>query len=230
MLKERFVTNPLWLTFLDIYFILFKGSIRFTVNWISPKNAWKPIAAGSGTIMIEWGQLKPTIMRGHYSLLHLPFKPDCLAVPKALVPKISDKQLFDCTTFVWKSWLYMIMSCTYFWAKALPILILLMSPIWQSSSSIGTTFNVFSYDAVWTENRTHHLLDDERMRYGLRQSYLRSLACLCQFNYLRVTCGSPLRGAGSNWRKEYLSPSSNSIIAAFKCKNMKLVHTIKNTP
>ncbi len=25
----------------------------------------------------------------------------------------------------------------------------------------GTTFNVFSYDTVWADNRTHHPFDDE---------------------------------------------------------------------
>ncbi len=35
-------------------------------------------------------------------------------------------------------------------------------------AAVGTTFNVFSYDAVWAENWTHHLPNAGRMRYLLR--------------------------------------------------------------
>ncbi len=34
-------------------------------------------------------------------------------------------------------------------------------------AAVGTTFNVFSYDAVWAENWTHHLPNACRMRYLL---------------------------------------------------------------
>ncbi len=37
-------------------------------------------------------------------------------------------------------------------------------------AAVGTTFNVFSYDAVWAELRTHHLPNAGRMRYRLRQT------------------------------------------------------------
>ncbi len=39
----------------------------------------------------------------------------------------------------------------------------------QQAAAEGTAFNVFSYDAVWAENRTHHLSDDDnQMLYMLR--------------------------------------------------------------
>ncbi len=44
-----------------------------------------------------------------------------------------------------------------FGAKAFPL-----------TRNIGTTFNVFSYVAVWDEHRTHHLLNAELIRYVLR--------------------------------------------------------------
>ncbi len=56
-----------------------------------------------------------------------------------------------------------------FWAKAFPLLILLMSRIWHSSSRYN--FYVFSYDAVWAENWTHHLRNAERIRYQLRHRH-----------------------------------------------------------
>ena len=34
-------------------------------------------------------------------------------------------------------------------------------------SAVGTTFNVFSPDAVWAEHRTHHLPDAEPVRFVL---------------------------------------------------------------
>ena len=51
-----------------------------------------------------------------------------------------------------------------FGAKAFPLLILLMSHIWHSSSR---SFNVFSFDAVWAENWIYNLPNDGRMRYKL---------------------------------------------------------------
>ena len=36
---------------------------------------------------------------------------------------------------------------------------------------IGKIFSVFSYDAVWTENRTCHLPNNEHMRYVFRFSH-----------------------------------------------------------
>ncbi len=50
-------------------------------------------------------------------------------------------------------------------AKAFPILILLMSRTWQTA--VGTTFNVFSYYAVWAEPRIHHLPNAELVHYVL---------------------------------------------------------------
>ncbi len=36
----------------------------------------------------------------------------------------------------------------------------------------GTTFNDFSYDAVWAKNRTYHLPNAEQMRHVLGHSRL----------------------------------------------------------
>ena len=36
---------------------------------------------------------------------------------------------------------------------------------------LGTTFNAFSYEAALSEIQTHHLPDDEWMRYVLRYSH-----------------------------------------------------------
>ena len=52
-----------------------------------------------------------------------------------------------------------------FWAKALPLLILTMSRIWHNSRR--SAFNVFSYDELWADHRTHHLPDAERIYYVL---------------------------------------------------------------
>ena len=38
-------------------------------------------------------------------------------------------------------------------------------------AAAGATLNVFSNDAVWVENRMHHLPDDERMLYVLLYTY-----------------------------------------------------------
>ena len=56
---------------------------------------------------------------------------------------------------------------------------------WLASDipAIGRALDFFSYDVFRTENRTHHLPDDERMRYVLRNSswfngYLSTSLCL----------------------------------------------------
>ncbi len=89
MLKERFVTNPIWVTFIDIYSISFKGSIGFTVNWIPPTKCIETNCSWSETVIIEWGHLKR---------IYLSFKTDFLAGQT-----ISENHIFDCTTFAWKS-------------------------------------------------------------------------------------------------------------------------------
>ncbi len=47
-------------------------------------------------------------------------------------------------------------------------------------AAVGSTSNVFSYDAVWGENRTNHLVDDVRMRYVLRQDNNVYLHRMCE--------------------------------------------------
>ena len=39
--------------------------------------------------------------------------------------------------------------------------------LYRYIAAVNTTFNIFSYDAVWTEHRTHHLPDAGQMRYML---------------------------------------------------------------
>ncbi len=46
------------------------------------------------------------------------------------------------------------------WANAFPILELLMSLIWYSSRE-DKTLNVFRYEAISSEKRTHHLPSNE---------------------------------------------------------------------
>ena len=41
---------------------------------------------------------------------------------------------------------------------------------------VGRAFNVFSYEAVWTEHRTHYLPEAERIHYVL--SYRRGLVSI----------------------------------------------------
>ena len=68
------------------------------------------------------------------------------------------KQPFNCTTFP----LTMnVIELRLFWAQVFPLLALLIA------AAVGTTFINSSYDKVWAENRTHHLSDDEQMRYVL---------------------------------------------------------------
>ena len=39
----------------------------------------------------------------------------------------------------------------------------------RAIAAVGTAFNVFSFDAVWVEHRTHHLPNAEQIRYVLCQ-------------------------------------------------------------
>ena len=55
-----------------------------------------------------------------------------------------------------------------FWAEASPLLINECSA--SDIPAEGTTFSVFSYDAVIAENRNHHLPNAERMRYVFHHS------------------------------------------------------------
>ena len=47
----------------------------------------------------------------------------------------------------------------------------------------GTTFNVFSYDTVWADNRTHHPLDDE---LGHKYSKVTASKLKQQLNWLET--------------------------------------------
>ena len=38
-------------------------------------------------------------------------------------------------------------------------------------TALGPTMNIFNYNAVWSENRTHNISNDERTHYLLRNSY-----------------------------------------------------------
>ncbi len=53
-----------------------------------------------------------------------------------------------------------------FRVKAIPLLIVLITCI--DIAAVCTTFNAFSYGAVWADNWTHHLPNSGRMRYLLR--------------------------------------------------------------
>ena len=64
-----------------------------------------------------------------------------------------------------------------FWAKVFPIFILLMPDI----AAVRKTFNVFSYDVVWAELRTHHLNEPTRMLYVLCHGHGKQ-----QHNILRI--------------------------------------------
>ncbi len=50
-----------------------------------------------------------------------------------------------------------------FWAKSFSLLVLTYIDI----AAVDTTFNVFSYDAVWAEHRTHYLPNAWHKRYVL---------------------------------------------------------------
>ena len=67
------------------------------------------------------------------------------ACPETHPYYIADNLPFDCKTFVWKSKLCLVMSCASLGPRHSPTHII-MSRIWHSS--IGTTFNVSSFDAV----------------------------------------------------------------------------------
>ncbi len=70
------------------------------------------------------------------------------------IPIITDTQPLNCTIFVLKPKLCMVMSCTCFVFCHSPYLYYECSA--SNMSPAGTTFNVFSYDAIWTDNGTHH--------------------------------------------------------------------------
>ncbi len=67
-----------------------------------------------------------------------------------ILNELVDNQPFVCTTFVWKSKLFMELSCacigprhspySYYQCRAYDIV------------AVGTTFKVFSYDVVWADN------------------------------------------------------------------------------
>ncbi len=72
--------------------------------------------------------------------------PDRLAGPKALDPIM----VLSCACFGPRHSTY-----SYYWCRASDI------------AAVGTTFNVFSYDASWAENWTYHLPNAGRMRFQL---------------------------------------------------------------
>ena len=53
-------------------------------------------------------------------------------------------------------------------------------------AAVGTTFNVFSYDAVLPEHRTHHLPNAKQIRYVLCHG--RGLLCLTKTHFRRADC------------------------------------------
>ncbi len=81
------------------------------------------------------------------------------------IPIIADNQPFDCTTFVWKSKLCMVLSCTCLGPRHSPYSY--YSCRVSDIAAVVTTFNVYSSNAVWAEHRTHHLQNAEQIRYVL---------------------------------------------------------------
>ncbi len=65
--------------------------------------------------------------------------PDRFAGPKAVNPNYADNQACDCTHFVWKSQLCMVLSYVCLGPRHSPGLILLMSRIWQQLIQILTS-------------------------------------------------------------------------------------------
>ncbi len=90
--------------------------------------------------------------------------PDSLVSPKAL-------DLNHCRqlTICLEVQICIEMSCACFMPRHYPYSRYLCCAF--DIAAVGKTFNVYSHDAaVWSENRTHHLPDDEWMHYVLRYS------------------------------------------------------------
>ena len=95
-------------------------------------------------------------------------------------------QSFDCTAFILKSQLCMVMSCTYFGPRHSSYSTYLCRA--PGIEVLGTTFNVFGYDAVLGRDKSYHLPDNERMLRALPNRGLiylpQNYPCICE-TYLR---------------------------------------------
>ncbi len=100
--------------------------------------------------LFELGDSHPDHNKGETRTAHLVH----VLNPSLSQITLRSKQPFDCTIFVWKSLLCMVTSC---------------APIWgQDIRALGTTFNVFIFDSVWAEHRTHHFPDAKLTRVKLK--------------------------------------------------------------
>ena len=79
--------------------------------------------------------------------------PDRLAGPKALDPSYCRQP----TNPLIARTLSGSPNCAWYW----------VAPIWGQDIPSTHTINVFSYDAVWAEHRTHHLPNAEQISYVL---------------------------------------------------------------
>ena len=79
----------------------------------------------------------------------------CLSVKYLFCPNTEDIMLsktqqtissFDCTTFVWKSQLCIVMSCAYFGPKSFPFSN--FHCLATDIAEVGTIFNDFNYDTI----------------------------------------------------------------------------------
>ncbi len=74
----------------------------------------------------------------------------------------------------------MVLSCAYLGPRHWPYSYYLCCA--SDIAAVGTTVNFFSYDAVWAENRTHHLPDIELRVMPWTQ---RTLSCLKKIFYFQ---------------------------------------------
>ncbi len=78
-------------------------------------------------------------------------------------------------------------------------------------AAVGTTFNVFSYDAAWAKGRTRYLPNAEWMRY-----------MLCKPSYRGGGMHWPQTGATQYHTQVGLPDKNRAIIGLFVCNNWDL--------
>ncbi len=81
---------------------------------------------------------------------------------------MADKKNIDCTTIVLKTKLCHGNESRLSWAKHFPYSYYKCRA--SDISAVGTTFNVFCYEAVWADNQIFNLPNTELMRYVLLSS------------------------------------------------------------
>ncbi len=108
---------------------------------------WQPFSHSSMLFFYVWGvAVFELVSHSDYNK-----GPDLRTLRKTHPHYVTDNQHFDYKTFVWKSLLCMVMSCSSLRPGHFPY-----SYSWRAFviAAVGTTFNVFIYDIACSERRS----------------------------------------------------------------------------